>query len=474
MDLNLSLAFHGAARTTTGSRHLLTLDGRNILLDCGLFQGRRKDTESRNREFQFSPNSIHNVILSHAHIDHSGNLPNLVRQGCNSSIYCTPATEDLCRLMLIDSAYIQERDAEYLNRRFAKRKLEKRIEPLYSAEDAEKTISQFKAVHYHRPHHILRDLTLTFIDAGHILGSAAVILDIQRSDRKFRLVFSGDIGRSPRPILRAPEIPAQADWLIIEGTYGIRSHDDIANARKELRDTVKRVAKRGGKIIIPSFSVERTQEIVYYLNGLHNEGAIPPMPVYVDSPLATNVTEVFRIHRECYDEETRKLLEYDNDPFGFNNLIYTRSVEESKALNNLRVPAIIISASGMCEFGRVVHHLRNTITDSKNCVLIVGYQAEHTLGRRLVERRPKVRIFGKTLPLRAEVVTLNAMSGHADREDLVNYAGTVREHSPNLKKIFLVHGEEDALLGLGETLRKELKLDVVVPELNQKFDLEDN
>lgn len=470
MPLNLSLAFHGAARTTTGSRHLLTLDDKQILLDCGLYQGRRKDTFERNLNFGFDPKAVHTAVLSHAHIDHSGNLPNLVKQGFPGNIVATQATQDLCRSMLRDSAMIQERDAEWLNRK-RKKKGDEPFVPLYTVKDAEKCLEQFTSIPYHRGYHLLRDLRLTFLDAGHILGSASLSLEIRRGDQDYRLAFSGDIGRPGSPLLREPEVPEGVDWLIMEGTYGARAHAGMGEAKEELRATIERVARRGGRVIVPSFSVERTQEIVYYLNQLFNEGALPPIPIFVDSPLATDVTEIFRLHTENFNERVRKALLADEDLFGFTRLTYTRSVGESKRLNELSVPFVVISASGMCEGGRVRHHLRNALEDSKNCILFAGYQAEGTLGRQIVERKPTVNIFGEPFNVRAEIVTLNTMSGHADKDGLFAWAKGVKESGP-LKRIFLVHGETTALETLGARLQGELGVDVVIPSRGESHALE--
>ncbi|MCX7047709.1 MAG: MBL fold metallo-hydrolase [Candidatus Sumerlaeota bacterium] len=472
--IHLSLGFYGAARTTTGSRHILKVNEDLLLLDCGLYQGRRQDTWDRNKNFGFAPRSVKTVLLSHAHIDHSGNLPNLVKQGFNGSIYCTPATADLARVMLRDSASIQEKDAEFLNRpqRRGRRPNGKEIEPLYSMEDAERCIEHLRGVFYHKTFHVLRDVEAEFLEAGHILGSAAIILSIHRNGQTARLGYSGDIGRVGLPLLRDPEIPRDLDWLMMEGTYGARTHDPISEAKEELRQTVQRIAARGGKIIVPSFSVERTQEIIYYLNELSNEGRLPPIAVYVDSPLAVRVTEIFRLHPECFNDEASRVLNYDSDPFGFNRLTYIHSVEESKKLNDLRMPCMIISASGMCEGGRILHHLRNNIEDSKNCIMFVGYQAEGTLGRKIVERQPVVNIYGEPHQLRAEVVTLNTMSGHADKNDLFDYARKVKETSPRLKKVFLIHGEEPALNELGGRMRSELGLDVDIPQSGEQRTLD--
>jgi metallo-beta-lactamase family protein len=472
MALDLSITFHGATGETTGTRHLLTIDDIPVLLDCGLYQGRRKDTYERNLKFPFAPGKIHSVLLSHAHIDHSGDLPNLVKQGFGGPVYCTPATMDLCRVMLRDSGHIQEKDAEFMTRRFAKRGLTEVAEPLYTQADADVSLERFQSFYYHRPCPVLRDLKALFYDAGHILGSASIICDIRRGEQKYRLAFSGDIGRVNLPLLRDPEVPHNVDWLIMEGTYGAREHDPIADAKAELLDVVKRVAARGGKLIVPSFSVERTQEIVYYLNELKTEGKLPPIPIYVDSPLATNVTEIFRQHVECFDDEARAYVMRNEDPFGFNQLTYVRDVEQSKSLNAIAMPCMIISASGMCEAGRIRHHLANSIEDHRNAIVFVGYQAEGTLGRKIVERKPEVNIFGEPYRLKAEVVTLNAFSGHADKHELFNYAKTVREASPRLGRVFLVHGEQPALAELGGRLRSELQLKVTIPRLGERFELD--
>jgi metallo-beta-lactamase family protein len=466
---------HGAARTTTGSRHLFVVDDHPVLLDCGLYQGRRAETWRRNRFFDFEPRDVRAVLLSHAHIDHSGNLPNLTRQDFNGPIYCTPATLDLCRVMLRDSAFIQEKDAEWLNKRRRKQgRDDEATAPLYSIEDAEKCILSFRSVHYHQPFDVVDGtLRANFYDAGHILGSAGIVLDIARDGRTLRVAFSGDIGRVGLPMLRNPEIPHNLNWLLMESTYGARTHDPIGEAKEELRSTIERVAARGGRIIVPSFAVERTQEIVYFLNELFNEGALPPIPIYVDSPLAVNVTEIFRLHPECFDMETRKLLETDDDVFGFNRLSYVRKVEDSMKLNSITHPCMIISASGMCEAGRILHHLRNGIGDHRNCVMFVGYQAEGTLGRKIVERQKEVNIFGEPYAVRAEVSTLNTMSGHADKNELFHYAKTVREASPDLRRIFLAHGESSGLEALAERLNAELDVAVTIVEPGEEYILEE-
>ncbi len=469
MTTHLSMTPHGAARSVTGSRHIIRFGDKRLLLDCGLFQGRRKETYSRNLEFSFDPLSVDAMLLSHAHIDHSGNLPNLVKLGYEGDIYCTPATLSLARVMLRDSAYIQEKDAAWVTRRNLKRgKKEPPVQPIYTTEHAIAALDLFKSIDYDKSFTVLPDIEAKFQDAGHILGSASIQLDINDNGAKRRVIFSGDIGRVGLPLLRDPVIPKNADWLIMEGTYGAREHDPVSEACEELREVVERAVARGGKILIPSFSVERTQEILFYLNNLTNEGKLPPIPVFLDSPLAVNVTEIFRQHKECYDDETLKIMETDPDPIGFDRLKMIRSVDESKALNYFHGSCIIISASGMCEAGRIVHHLRNNIENPKTIIVFVGYQAEGTLGRKIVEREPRVNIFGAPRDLKAEVATLNTMSGHADKDELFHYAKTVRDNSPNLKGIVLIHGEANGLETFGQRLRSELQLDVTIPELEEE------
>jgi len=472
---HLSFTCYGAAGTTTGSRHLLKIADKQVLLDCGLYQGRRKDSINFNQNFGFDPLQIDKVILSHAHIDHSGNLPNLTKQQYEGPIYCTPATADLCRVMLRDSAFIQQKDAEYLNRRRnknSKKNKGRKIEPLYNMADAEQCIQQFRSVHYHQPLELFDGrLRSTFYDSGHILGSASIILDITLKGKQRRFAFSGDIGRVGLPLLRDPESPHNVDYLLMEGTYGARTHDDIADAKAEMLEVVQRVSARGGKIIVPSFSVERTQEIVYYLNELHNEGLLPRIPIFVDSPLAINVTEIFRQHYECFDKAFHKTLLEDPDPFGFGGLQYTREASESKALNDIKGSCIIISASGMCEAGRILHHLRNNIEEPRNCIMFVGYQGEGMLGRKIVERHKTVNIYGRPFSLNCEVATLNTMSGHADKNDLFNYAKSVRDASPQLKKVFLVHGEKPGLETLADRLQTQLQLDVQIAEHGVQYEL---
>ncbi len=444
------ITFLGAARTVTGSMHLLQVGDKRLLIDCGMFQGRREESREKNSHLPKEALRADAVVLTHAHIDHSGILPRLVKDGFKGRIYTTDATADLCHAMLLDSARIQVHDAMWLNKKSHRRGGAPPVEPLYDEEDAEKTLEQFEPQPYHKRFSPLPGITVEFSDAGHILGSASALVEIAgNGSRQRRVLFSGDIGRRNLPILRDPEIPDGADYVVMESTYGDRVHGPVTEMHDQLCAVIEKTRKRGGKILIPSFALERTQEIVYALNQLIQDGRMKPMPVYLDSPLAINLTEVFRRHPECYDEETEDFDDQNGDPFGFAMLQSTPSVEESKALNRVDEPCIIISASGMCEFGRIVHHLRNNIEDPNNTVVIVGYQAPHTLGRRLVERRSEVKIFGMSRPLRCEVKVLNAFSAHADKDELMWWAG---ECGPQVERFFCVHGDEDQCEALSKHL----------------------
>ena len=468
----MQLTFHGAARTVTGSQHLVEVNGSRILLDCGMFQGRRKDAFEINRNLPYDPASIDFLLLSHAHIDHSGNIPNLVKSGFDGEIVCTFATRDLCSTMLRDSGRIQEYDAKWLNKKRA-RKGEPPIEPNYTESDAIESLKGFLAIGYDRPHQLTPDIKVTFRDAGHILGSAMVLLDIndQDSGKNVKLVFSGDIGRPDMPILRDPSTIESADILIMESTYGNRSHAPYPDTEKELERVVNETYQRGGSLVIPSFAVGRTQQLVYSLHQLVHDGKLPDMQVYVDSPLAINVTAIFRLHPEAFDREIMDFMESErgHDPFGFDSLRYTYATSESKELNTLKEPAIIISASGMAEAGRILHHLKNRVTDERNTILFVGWQAPHTLGRRIVEGRAKVKILGEEYPLKAQVEVLNGFSGHADHDGLVEWAAAFKDKPQHT---FLVHGEETAALALATALESNVGLEnVIVPEMHQSFEL---
>ena len=464
----MKLRFMGAVRTVTGSMHMLTVNGSNILLDCGLFQGRRQEAFERNRNLPFEAEDVDALILSHAHIDHSGNVPSLVKSGFRGDIHATSATRDLCAAMLPDSAHIQEQDVAYVNKKRGRKGLPP-VEPLYTKEDANESLNYFVGVGYDRPFDVVPGVRATFRDAGHILGSAITVLDIEENGQQRRLAFSGDLGRKNLPILRDPSPIHDIDYLIIESTYGNRQHETPEEAQAALRRVVAETYRRGGKVIIPAFSVGRTQEIVYTLHRLTKAQKIPQLAIFVDSPLSVNVTEVFRLHPECYDEETAQFILSDRhpDPFGFKRMRYIRDVDASKELHFLREPAVIISASGMCEAGRILHHLKNNIEDSRNTVLIVGWQAPHTLGRKLVERWERVRIFGEDYQLRAEVEVIGGYSAHADRDELLDYVRPL--NNGRLKKVFVVHGEEEASLALADEFQELGVPDVMVPEPMEEF-----
>ena len=472
----MKITFRGAAGTVTGSMHELQVDGRRFLLDCGLFQGRRAEARKRNRNFPFPPDAVDGVLLSHAHIDHSGNLPNLVKNGFDGPIYATPASLDLCREMLRDSGHIHEKDAEFLNKRRARRRRidpqaqDGEVEPLYTKEDAANTIPLFRPVDYHDPTQVSDNLSFESYDAGHMLGSSSLLLHVRdgRPGRGLRLVFSGDVGRRELPIIRDPQQLPEADYLILESTYGGRLHRPPGQVKAKLADIVARTASRGGAVIIPAFAVGRTQQIVLMLHELTLENRIPNLPIFVDSPLAIDVTKVFADHPECYDKETRRFLLDQRDPFAFRRLRYTRAVEESKALNDLSYPFIVISASGMCESGRILHHLRNHAPDSRNTILFAGFQAEHTLGRRLLERREEVNIFGAPVRVRAEIAKLNELSGHADQRELLQW---MKPLASGLKKVFLVHGEASQSEALKDAIEERYGLDVAIPAPGDSFPL---
>jgi metallo-beta-lactamase family protein len=454
-----TVTFWGATRTVTGSMHRVDARGRVVLLDCGLFQGRRAESYRRNREFPFRPKDVDAVLLSHAHIDHCGNLPNLVRQGFSGPVYCTPATRDLAGVMLGDAAKIQEEDAAYLNRH--REKGEPKVEPLYDGRDVYRTLLRLKAVPYDDPFAVAPGLEATFVEAGHLLGSAMTQLLIDTPGGERSLTFTGDLGRPGQPILRDPAPVPPADLLLSESTYGGHTHEPVEESAERLGEVVRRTADRGGKVIIPAFAVGRTQTVVYFLHQLISSGRLPDLPVYVDSPLALRATEVFRAHPECYDEEARRLLREHPDLFGEQHIRYVDRVDESIALNDRREPCVIIAASGMCEAGRILHHLKHNIGDPRSTILITGYQAADTLGRRLVERRPEVRILGRIYAVKAEVVVLNGLSSHADHGELLRDLGPL---AGTAQRVRLVHGEPERAEALAEGLRAAGFADVAIPD----------
>jgi len=464
----MKITFWGGARAVTGSRHLIEVGGEQFLLDCGLFQGRREESEARNRNLPFKADPIRSVVLSHAHIDHSGNLPSLVKAGFRGRIHATRATAGLLDPMLRDSAHIQERDAEFLNKRDSRKNM-RPVSPLYTQADVERTLPLLTSHSYGVGFEVVPGVQARFHDAGHILGSALTVLDIEADHRQRRVCFTGDLGRKDLPIIRDPETVADVETLIIESTYGNRLHDEATNVPQIMEDLLNRAHVRKGKVLIPSFAVGRTQEVVTVLKDLFESGRVPRMPVFVDSPLAVDVTEVFREHGECFDEETRTLLlDEQTDPFGFRLMHYVRDTAESKALNTKEGPMIIISASGMCEAGRIRHHLFNNIEDPKTLIILVGFQAEHTLGRKLAEKQPEVRIFGEPVRLRAEVRAIDAFSAHADRNELLEWVGTLKRPP---RKIFVVHGEEEQSLSFAEALKERGFRKTVVPQIGETHDL---
>jgi metallo-beta-lactamase family protein len=456
--------------------HQLIIGDKCYLLDCGEYQGRRQEAADRNRNFPFPCKDVSAVLLSHAHIDHSGNLPLLVKNGFRGPIYTSAATADLCRPMLADAASIQEHDAAFLNKRNQRRKslnvpgipTDKIVEPLYTTEDAEATFPLFHPIALHTPTSVGPGVVYQSFEAGHILGSTCMLLELESNGERTRLGFTGDLGRRGLPIIRDPEPLPPVDYLIMESTYGNRVHEPIQSVAAKLAEIVNRTYKRGGKMIVPAFAVGRTQQLVLLLHELIDAKTIPRFPIFVDSPLAVNVTDVFRKHPELYDEEATAFLANHGDPFGFNLLTYVRDVEQSKALNDLRGPYMIVSASGMCEGGRVLHHLKNNIGDPRNTILLTGYQAEHTLGKKIEEQWDEVPIFGEPMPLRAEVQKLDALSGHADREELLAWMQPI---AAGLKKVFLVHGESEQQTPLAAAIRERYRIEVFVPERGQSFGL---
>lgn len=468
----MKIEFVGAAQGVTGSKHLLHINGKRILLDCGLYQGRRKQAIKWNLELPFDASEIDILVLSHAHIDHSGAIPLLVKKGFTGKIYCTHATRDLCSVMLRDSAHIQERDAEWM----AKKLNKPDIVPLYTTEDAEKALALFRSVNYSQEIHLCHGVRLTFRDAGHILGSAVEEWAIHDDEthQDIRFGFTGDLGRKQLPILKDPEQLKDLDILLTESTYGDRLHDEIESVEDHLAQRITETVEKGGKILIPAFAVERTQEIMYVLRYLTHKGKIPKLPIFIDSPLAVSATEIFRLHPECFDDDLQRLMEEGKDPFFEENGVqFVRTVDESKALNKFPGSAIIVSASGMCEFGRIRHHIANSISDPKSLILIVGWMAHDTLGRKLIEGQNPVNIFGKPHEVNAQIEIYNAFSGHADQKGLLEFAGGTGE----LKNVFLVHGEQsqqEALLKKMKELPNMKETKINIPTPGDIYELADN
>jgi metallo-beta-lactamase family protein len=461
-----TVTFWGAAQTVTGSMHLIEANGRSILLDCGLFQGRRLESFERNAKFPFRAKNIDAVVLSHAHIDHCGNLPNLVKSGFRGPIFCTPATRALAGVMLEDSGKIQEEDVAYMNERRAPG--EPKLLPIYDARDVYRTLNQLKAMPYERQFDIGPGITARFTEAGHLIGSAMISVHISTDQGDKSISFTGDIGRWGLPILKDPQPIPECDLLISESTYGGAVHDPVNETAEKLGEIVRKTVARGGKVIVPAFAVGRTQTIIYFLHKLMNEGKLPNAPIFVDSPMATKATEVFRSHPDTFDAETAEILSKDPNLFGDRLVKFTESVHDSIAINRIAGPAVIIAASGMCEAGRIVHHLKHHLSEPRNTILIAGFQAQHTLGRRLVERQPEVRVLGKLVKVRAEIEVFNGLSSHADHPDLMKIISPLKGRT---KSIRLVHGEMDRAGLLAEALKKEGFADVVIPARGDRVDV---
>ena len=459
----MKISFHGAVREVTGSAHLIELDsGYRILLDCGLFQGNDEEAAKQNKEWGFDPASIDCVIMSHAHIDHIGRLPKLVKDGFDGVVFSTPATRSLALIMLLDSAKIQQYDAEYESR-----KTRKEVEPLYNTEDVYETLSRFITISYNRWHRISQQLSFLFTDAGHILGSAAITLKIHEEGREKTIGFTGDIGRPARPILRDPQEMPQLELLICESTYGNRRHETGPDQLKKLHFIIKKTCvENKGRLIIPAFSLGRTQEIIYMLDKMENDGSLPKIPVYVDSPLSVNATRIFRLHPECYDQKLKDYIEFDPDPFGFNGLNYITELEESKAINRSKEPCIIISSSGMANAGRVRHHIANNISDQKNTILIVGYCAPGTTGAHLRSQPDTVTLFGEVKKVKASIEVMDSFSAHGDIDEMLAF---LDHQKKKLRKIFLVHGNQKAKEEFSKTLIDEGYINVVIPVEGEEY-----
>ena len=464
----MKIQFIGGAQTVTGSMHLITVGETRILLECGLFQGRRSDMYEKNQNFPFDPASVDFLLLSHAHIDHSGNIPNLVHRGFQGKILATQPTVDLTKILLKDSAYLQEMDVRWLNKILSKQN-KPLLKPLYTTEDAENATKYFHPIDYNQSIELTPQIKATFRDAGHILGSAGILLEINDKGKQHRLGFTGDLGRDHMAVLRDPDPVRDLDILITETTYGGRFHPQAEDIEEQLAQIVNSVAQRGGKIVIPAFAVGRTQQLVYHLHKLFNQDRIPDMPVFVDSPLASKATDVFRHSTEYMDEETRHLfLQQHEDPFGFKRLKYVKSVEESKSLNSVVYPHIIISASGMAEGGRILHHLKNNLGNPKATILFVGYSAKHTLARKIMEGNEVVKVFGEEHHVKASIHVMDCFSAHGDRKDILNYV----KYSPpeKLKHIFLVHGEPMQSKSLVDAYRSKGYENIYYPEPMQEFE----
>ncbi|HBM15938.1 MAG TPA: MBL fold metallo-hydrolase [Lentisphaeria bacterium] len=460
----------GGAQEVTGSKHFLETENGTLMIDCGAFQGRRDECDRKNRNWAFNPESVTAAILTHAHYDHCGLLPRFIAEGYKNSVYCTSATMDLAKLVMMDSARIQKHDFEYMHKKNKKfGTSHKPKEPLYTEDEVFNCMGHFSTVAYHKQFAPLQGVNATLYDAGHILGSSMAFLEVKNSSESFRIGFSGDLGRNGLPIIRNPEVLPPLDYLVLESTYGNRLHDPMNFTLDKLANIINRVADRRGKIIIPAFAIERTQELVFFIHLLHDQKRIPKIPVYIDSPMSADATTIFKMHEECYDQKTvQAFIDHHENPFGFSDLIYLTTKEESQALNEQEGPMIIISSSGMCEHGRILHHLAHSVRDPRNALLIVGYMAENTLGRRIVERINPIRIFGEEYYVKCEVTKLNSFSGHADYQEILDYLASMDTSS--LRKIFLIHGEKEAQANLKMLLEaKGHKTDIIVPGVDYQL-----
>jgi metallo-beta-lactamase family protein len=466
-DNKTTIAFHGAAGEVTGSRHLLQTAGKSVLMDCGMFQGHRTDADAKNRTFRFPPASVDAVLLSHAHVDHCGLLPLLYKNGCDAPVYATPATAEITGIMLADSARLQEGDAQFYNKIHAAEHLT--IEPMYDAADADKALAHLDQRDYNAPFEPVPGVKARLLNAGHVLGSGMIQLDVPTAAGQRRLLYTGDLGRAETLLLDDPVAPEGVDYLVIESTYGDRLHEPLADAAGKLAEVIKRAYRDGGKIIIPSFALERTQELIVILDKLRGDKTVPEIPVYVDSPMAVSLTEIFNKHRNnlCFDEKFRDYARLDGDPFGFDYIRYLRTKDESQTLNNKKGPMLIISASGMCEGGRVLHHLRNSLESENNTILLVGYQAQGTLGRKLQDGAKKVKIFGLEHEVWARVETMHTFSSHADKNDLLAF---IKAANP-ARGTFLVHGDPEARAALSAALAAAGIKNVKCPALGEEFEL---
>jgi len=465
----MKIQFLGAAREVTGSKHLITTqNGKKILLDCGMYQGKGLETDSMNRDLGFNPAEIDFLLLSHAHIDHAGLIPFIYKHGFAGSVICTHATRDLCAILLADCGHIQEYDTKMFNKKQLKRGLPT-VEPIYTKVDAERCMGLFISIPYNKTFLIDETTKVHFTNTGHLLGGGVINIEVQENGKTKRVAYTGDIGRPVNRILKAPEAFPQTDILIIESTYGDRLHEGHDFAEDKLLNVVESTLRKGGKLIIPSFSVGRTQEVVYSLNNFFNAGRLPKVDIFVDSPLSVNATNIFRMHYECFNEEILKVMDNDQDPFGFNSLYYIQTIEDSKKLNNSKKPCVIISASGMMEAGRVKHHLANSISNSKNTVLAVGYCSPNTLGAKLLRGDKKVSIFGNEYDVKADIERIDAYSGHGDYKEMIGFLSC--QDKSKLQKVFIVHGEYEGQQAYKKTLENEGYTNIEIPSIKQEFEV---